>query len=248
MPSPPVALPHDLTTLPFRIATPVVLAICGYGRVTLTSRIKAGKMPKPIDRGGAGDIWLRDDILRALKLIPDPNAAPEPSGWENFDPVAFKALLEQDKADRAFARKMDRMEAKRLAPPPPKPKVIDAKLPPLRGRAAAPATTEPDVDRPRLRSIMKQLGPYVVIKPRKDGTYYVYQFVPLIHRPKGWRATIPLPLDEPRTGNLRDRTEFKRIQVDAAALHRTMMKERVAEARQGGRPVGRKPKAKGPDA
>ena len=99
----------------------------------------------------------------------------------------------------------------------------------------------------RERSIMKQLGPYVVIKPRVDGTYYVYQFVPLIHRAKGWKSTIPLPLEEPRTGDLRDRKEFKRIQVDAAALHRSMMMERAAEARQGGRRVGRKRKKEGPD-
>jgi len=330
MPTPPFVLPNDLTTLPFRITTREVLAICRYGRVTLTSRIKAGKMPEPVDRGGAGDIFLRDEVLRALKLIPAPNAAPEPDPWE-FNREAFRALRERGKRANAYGRKAAQSEAERLAVAPAKPMIRNATLPPKtqkshdKGKKISPrdlgpyvrmklrtdgtfavtfgvpdryrpsewpasihlpikaprtgdlnnkdevarirtdaadllksfhqargivsAVDDPPASKPtRLRSIMKQLGPYVVIRPRKDGTYYVYQFVPLILRPKGWKATIPLPLHEPRTGDLRNKEEFSRIRADAATLHQSLTNERIIQARHGGRPVGRKAKTEKPDA
>lgn len=87
--------PSDPTTLPPRIATPMVLALCGYTSGTLWRRIKDGKMPRAIDRGAQGYIWRRDEVLLALGLITDPKAAPEHDPWD-FDDAAF---------DKAFARK-----------------------------------------------------------------------------------------------------------------------------------------------
>lgn len=210
----------------------MVLALSGYSRGTLINRIKAGKMPAPIDRGGNGSIWLRDDLLRALGLISDPNAAPEPNPWDNFDPVRYRQILADQREQDAFRRKMERAAAKRLEPRKPRPKVELAKLPPKRAKASTSVGPADKPDGQRLKSIMRQLGRYVVIKPRKDGTYYVYMFVPLILRPKGWKATIALPLDEPRTGDLRSRQELARIKADAATLYRSMTNERLAQARQ----------------
>lgn len=73
----------------------MVLALCGYSSSTLWARIKAGKMPKAVDRGAQGYIWLRDEVLLALGLIIDPKAAPLYDPWD-FDDEAF---------DRAFAQK-----------------------------------------------------------------------------------------------------------------------------------------------
>lgn len=240
MPKPLQLAPEDPTTLPPRIATPMVLALSGYSRGTLINRIKAGKMPAPVDRGGDGSIWIRDDVLRALGLIPDPNAPPEPNPWDNFDPVRYRQILADQRDQDAFCRKMDRAAAKRLEPRKPKPKVELAKLPPKRAKASTSVGPADKPDGQRLKSIMRQLGRYVVIKPRTDGTYYVYMFVPLILRPKGWKATIALPLDEPRTGDLRNRQEFARIKADAATLYRSMTNERLAQARQAKAVVDRR--------
>lgn len=64
------------------------------------------------------------------------------------------------------------------------------------------------------------LGKFVQVKgPRADGTFRVMFMPPPRLRPSGWSATIPLPRQPPRTGNLEDAAEVARIQADAAALY-----------------------------
>jgi hypothetical protein len=75
-------------------------------------------------------------------------------------------------------------------------------------------------------SVTLDLGRYVAIRPRADGTYRVLFEVPKRLRPSGWSAAIPLPLDAPRTGNLGDASEVARIQADAGDLY-----ERLTTAR-----------------
>lgn len=59
-------------------------------------------MPKAIDRGAQGYIWLRDDVLLALGLMADPRAAPERDPWD-FDDEAF---------DKAFAKPLRKASRK----------------------------------------------------------------------------------------------------------------------------------------
>lgn len=74
------------------------------------------------------------------------------------------------------------------------------------------------------------LGPYVVARPRADGTWRVLFEVPARLRPSGWSSTRPLPIDG-RTGRL-DPAEIERIKVDA----KRMLAELKA-AREGTAPV-----------
>lgn len=67
--------------------------------------------------------------------------------------------------------------------------------------------------------------------PRSDGTHRVVFSVPGKVRPKGWRPTISLPLEKPRSGDLSDQAEVDRIKQDAIALHRSMTRERLAQLR-----------------
>lgn len=212
--------PSDPTTLPPLIATPMVLALAGYSSGTLWSRIKTGRMPKPFERGGQGFIWRRDDILLALGLRADTNAPPEPSGWDSFDPAKYDAYVEREREDRAFARKMARQAAKPVVKAKPGPK------------AKPKGPTD--------------LGKYVVMKLRANGRYAVYFQVPKRLRPNGWRPTINLPLDEPRSGDMNDRKEVARIRADAASLFRSMNRERLAQMR--GRAVANRAHMKEPDA
>lgn len=88
------------------------------------------------------------------------------------------------------------------------------------------------------------LGRYVVVKERSSGRHAVYFHVPKRLRPIGWRPTINLPLDKPRTGNLNDEVEVARIRADAATLLHSMHRERIAQMR--GRAVAMRGKAKEP--
>ncbi|HEX3920411.1 MAG TPA: hypothetical protein VHW60_23970 [Caulobacteraceae bacterium] len=69
----------------------------------------------------------------------------------------------------------------------------------------------------------RDLGPYVVTKPRSDGTFRVLFIVPLSCRPEGWPATIPLPRGLDRTGDLGNADEVRRIRADRARLHEQML-------------------------
>lgn len=67
-------------------------------------------------------------------------------------------------------------------------------------------------------SVELELGKYVTLRPRADGTARVYFQVPKRLAPPDWPSLIPLPRSAPRTGNLADLAEVERIRKDAAAL------------------------------
>lgn len=68
-------------------------------------------------------------------------------------------------------------------------------------------------------TVKLDLGRYVVLRRRADGTYRVLFEVPPRLRPEGWAATIPLPLSGKRLGNLSDLAELARIKADAEKLY-----------------------------
>lgn len=76
-------------------------------------------------------------------------------------------------------------------------------------------------------SVLLDLGRYVTLRPRKDGTVRVLMEVPARLRPSGWSAAIPLPVEAPRTGNLTDAAEVARIKADAAKLYTRLQQARV---------------------
>lgn len=76
-------------------------------------------------------------------------------------------------------------------------------------------------------SVQLELGKYVTLRPRKDGTFRVLMEVPARLRPSGWLAAIPLPLDGTRTGDLKNLDEVKRIQDDAAQLYQALLRSRA---------------------
>lgn len=76
-------------------------------------------------------------------------------------------------------------------------------------------------------SIRLDLGRYVVLKPRADGTHRVLFQVPERLRPSGWSPTIPLPRTGERRGDLADAGELARIQADAKALHVELTRART---------------------
>lgn len=81
----------DTTPLPPRLHLPQVLELAGYGRSTLWQRQRAGRMPKPIDRGPRGGIYNRDAVLTALGISAhDQHEAPDP--WD-IDPDALREAL-----------------------------------------------------------------------------------------------------------------------------------------------------------
>lgn len=68
-------------------------------------------------------------------------------------------------------------------------------------------------------SVKLELGTYVTLRPRKDGTARVFFQVPARLQPSGWLSLIPLPIEGERKGDLNDADEVARIQADAAALY-----------------------------
>lgn len=204
----------------------------------------------PIDRGGSGGIFDRDAVLKALglgggasvqptptsqwggrtdalkarltrpTLTPAPSESDEHDPWD-FDPGSLRARLEADKVEARQRRSVARMIAKARQPLPRKPK-WDKSL-----------------------SFERQLGKYVVVKRRKDGRCAIYMQVPKRLRPVGWRPTINLPLQEPRTGNVKDKKEMTRVKRDAAALYESLQREWTAQLRNG---LVSQHKSKEPDA
>lgn len=75
-------------------------------------------------------------------------------------------------------------------------------------------------------SIKLELGKYVTLRPRKDGTARVYFQVPSKLRPNGWLSAIPLPIAGERRGDLSDADEVSRIQADAAHLYSQLVGDR----------------------
>lgn len=81
----------------------------------------------------------------------------------------------------------------------------------------------------QMPSVRLDLGKYVTLRPRKDGTYRVLMEVPARLRPSGWLAAIPLPIEGARTGNLKDAGEIERIQKDAEALYVALLRSRAGQ-------------------
>lgn len=81
-------------------------------------------------------------------------------------------------------------------------------------------------------SVKLELGRFVTLRPRADGTYRVLFEVPPRLRPSGWSATIPLPIHGPRSGNLRDADELVRIKRDARALYDKLQLDRRGIVRE----------------
>jgi len=88
-------------------------------------------------------------------------------------------------------------------------------------------------------SVTLDLGRYVTTRPRKDGTRRVLFEVPARLRPSGWSAAIPLPLEAPRSGDLRNAQEVARIQADAKALYDSLIRTRANIERQASSPAAR---------
>lgn len=64
-----------------------------------------------------------------------------------------------------------------------------------------------------------ELGKYVTLRARADGTHRVFFQVPARLRPSAWPSLIPLPQAGERTGDLRDAGQVAAIQRDAKALY-----------------------------
>lgn len=81
----------------------------------------------------------------------------------------------------------------------------------------------------QMPSVRLELGKYVTLRPRRDGTYRVLMEVPARLRPSGWSAAIPLPVEGERAGNLQDLGEVARIKADAAKLYQRLQWERLGK-------------------
>jgi len=95
-----------------------------------------------------------------------------------------------------------------------------------------PATRAKTTNGPltQMPSVKLDLGRYVTVRPRKDGTARVLFEVPKRLRPSDWSAAIPLPLAGERTGDLSDADEVARIQADAKRLLDRLRAARVGRA------------------
>lgn len=76
-------------------------------------------------------------------------------------------------------------------------------------------------------SVQLDLGRYVTLRPRRDGTFRVLMEVPARLRPSGWSPAIPLPVDGPRTGDLTNASEMARIKADADSLYARLLRQRM---------------------
>ena len=79
-------------------------------------------------------------------------------------------------------------------------------------------------------SVALELGKYVTLRRRKDGTHRVLMEVPARLRPSGWSAAIPLPINGGRTGDLSDLDEVRRIRDDAQTLYARLQQARMGAA------------------
>jgi hypothetical protein len=76
-------------------------------------------------------------------------------------------------------------------------------------------------------SVKLELGKYVTLRRRQDGTYRVLMEVPARLRPSDWLPAIPLPIEGSRTGDLTDLDELARIKSDAARLYTNLLRLRA---------------------
>lgn len=81
-------------------------------------------------------------------------------------------------------------------------------------------------------SIALDLGKYVTLRKRADGTCRVFFQVPARLRPSGWPSLIPLPRTGARKGDLADAAEVALIQTDAKALYEALQAQRRGVAHE----------------
>lgn len=79
-------------------------------------------------------------------------------------------------------------------------------------------------------SVKLDLGRYVTLRRRADGTHRVFFQVPERLRPSDWPSLIPLPVQGDRTGDLRRAEEVQRIQADAKRLYERLQRARGGQA------------------
>lgn len=84
-------------------------------------------------------------------------------------------------------------------------------------------------------SVQLELGRYVTLRKRADGTHRVFFQVPARLRPSDWPSLIPLPQAGERTGDLSDPSQVKAIKDDAEALYATLCQARLGRAPAEGR-------------
>lgn len=89
-----------------------------------------------------------------------------------------------------------------------------------------PRSEQPGVPEP-LRNL-----PYVVLRPRADGTCRILFEVPKRLRPEGWPAARPLPCSAARRGDLSDIAEMAAVRRDAARLLNELQTSRSRSASQ----------------
>lgn len=82
-----------------------------------------------------------------------------------------------------------------------------------------PPNPTPECEPTPMPSVQLELGEYVTLRPRKDGTFRVYFQVPARLRPSDWPSLIPLPIKAERTGDLANPGQVAAIQADARALY-----------------------------
>lgn len=187
-------------------------------------------MPKHVDRGGSGGIFERDAVLLALN-IPRTGSQSEdrPSQWSGRDDDVRRALARPRASEPADPWDFEtgalnkRLEETRNA------NRRTAGLGPLPSRSQLFTARPPD-----------DLGDYVVVKQRKDDRYAVYFAPPARLRPKGWRATIRLPMDEPPIGATTDEV-WAQMRAEAEKLLESMKREWFAQRRQLARASMSKP-------
>lgn len=88
-------------------------------------------------------------------------------------------------------------------------------------------------------SVKVDLGRYVTLRPRADGTYRVFFQVPARLRPADWLSLIPLPINGARRGNLADADEVARIKADSDALYARLLQARLGRPAPEGRTLRR---------
>jgi site-specific recombinase XerD len=81
-------------------------------------------------------------------------------------------------------------------------------------------------------SIKLELGNYVTLRPRTDGSFRVFFQVPARLRPPGWPSLIPLPITGERRGQLSNADEVRRIQSDARDLLERLRQARLGQPRK----------------
>jgi hypothetical protein len=173
-----------------RLTRDQVCEIAGYGPQTLARRIAGGRMPKAIDRGRQA-LFDREAVYRALK-IGAPATTEEDDQPITFDAEAFRRHRKEQAREgwrRAGVQRRSSSTPREI----------------LAARRTAAQTIN--------------LGHFVTLRGRVDGTQRLYFQVPARLRPAGWPSLILLPRGEKIAGDLTDPLQVAAIRADAALLY-----------------------------